>query len=383
MALLSGCSSGGSGRPAPVPTAPSASTAAAGGGTANPAPQQQRIALFGDGLVDGAGLPDDRCLACLLATNRPDLLVLDLGLGTEASDTVLGRVHDATEQRLDAVVIWVGSYDAAAGNSPQQYGANMDLLLDAFQGTRVVLLPPITVPGNRDVTPYVAVLRQVAQQRGVALTDVSTALRSPDWQSGGEWLGPNADAALAALVSSAIAPRTAATTPSTAPRKRAELIGDSLTYGAGLDPPQDLPSVLRGLRPDLDVITTAAGGQESGDALARARQFKLLHPDEAVIWLGGQDADDGVPVAQFRDNLTRLVAAMAPAKVILVTPIADYSVSATGYRPFQAATRALARQLGVPLIEAGDFPRSAYQNDGAHLDAAADAQVAALYARAL
>jgi lysophospholipase L1-like esterase len=364
------------------PSAPSPTGATPVSPSPTAAPAQQRIALLGDGLIDGNGLPDDQCLACVLAGNRQDLLVLDLGLGHDSSARVLTRFRDATEQHLDAAVIWVGTYDAAAGLSPEQYGSNMGRLLDAFKGTRVILLPPITLQGGHDAAPYVAALQSVAAQHGTAVTDIASVINGADWQSGGEDLGPNADASLAALLSTTLAP--AAASPSASPpRKRVVLIGDSLTYGSGLEPPQDLPSAVRALRPDLDVIATAVGGQESGDVLGRARQFRLLHAAVAVIWIGGQDADDGVPVSSFRDNVTRLVAALKPVTVFLVPPIADYAVSATGYVPFAAATRDLAAQLGAGLIDVGTYPRSAYQDDATHLDASSEAQVASLYAKAL
>jgi hypothetical protein len=167
------------------------------------------------------------------------------------------------------------------------------------------------------------------------------------------------------------------------PRKRVALIGDSLTYGSGLTPPQDLPSVLRSLRPDLDVISTAVGGQQSGDLLARTRQFRLLHADEAVIWIGGQDADDRVSVDTFRSNVDKLITALAPAKVVLVTPVADYAVGGTLFLPYAAATRDLAHQRGVVLIDLNNIPRSSYISDNTHLDVATEARVAALYAKAL
>jgi lysophospholipase L1-like esterase len=165
--------------------------------------------------------------------------------------------------------------------------------------------------------------------------------------------------------------------------ERVVLVGDSHSYGAGLEPPRDLPSLLRGLRPDLDVIGMGVGGQESRDALARLRQFRLVHADEAVVWLGGQDADDGVAVRDFRDTMEQLIAGLAPARIVLVTPIADYSVDPRLYVPFAAATRDLAAEHGLTLIDMGSFPRSAYQDDGVHLDAPAEVQVAQRYAKAL
>ena len=307
--------------------------------------------------------------------------ILDLGLGAESSDKVLSRDRDATEQHLAAAVVWVGTYDPAAGNSAQQYAQNMAQLLDAFRGTPVILLPPVTLPGGRSAAPYATVLQQVASQRNLGVTNLGPVLQHADWQADGRRLGANADAALATLLGTALSGVHGSV--AAPPGRRVALVGDSLTYGSELDPPQDLPSVLRSLRPDLDVIDTAAGGQESGDALARARQFRLLHADEAVVWLGTQDADDGVPVAQFRDNLTALARALAPATVILVTPVPDYSADPRAFLPYAAATRQLAAQLNVALVDLGDPPQSQYLSDGMHFDAAADAQVAAREAKLL
>jgi lysophospholipase L1-like esterase len=161
------------------------------------------------------------------------------------------------------------------------------------------------------------------------------------------------------------------------------LLGDSLTYGSGLTAPQDLPSVVRKLRPDLDVIDMAVGGQTSSDLVNRLRQFRLLHADEVVIWVGGQDADNHLTVDVFRANLDKLVSVLAPARVILVTPIADYAAGATLFLPFAAATRDFAKQRGVSLIDLDNIPRSSYQTDNTHLNAAATQRVAALCAKAL
>jgi lysophospholipase L1-like esterase len=166
-------------------------------------------------------------------------------------------------------------------------------------------------------------------------------------------------------------------------RRRVVMLGDSLTYGSGLEAPQDPPSVVRRLRPELDVIGMAVGGTASSDLVGRTRQFRLLHPDEAVIWVGSQDADEQVPLSTYRDNMEKLLAALAPARVVLVTPIADYAVGASLYVPYAAATRDLARAHNLPLVDLGSVPRSAYQADATHLDAANAARVAGMIARAL
>jgi hypothetical protein len=185
---------------------------ALGGGVAagwNVDPPQQvqhagarlRVGLVGDGLLDGSGLPDAQSLPGLLAAARPDVLIVDDGLGHEGSDKVLARVRDATEAHLDVVVLWAGSYDAAAGVSPRQYAGYVGTLLDDVKGTRVVLLPPIGLrSGGGDVAPYRAALQGVARQHGIGVTAIDAALAGADWQDGGQDLGPRANAALAGLL---------------------------------------------------------------------------------------------------------------------------------------------------------------------------------------
>jgi hypothetical protein len=162
---------------------------------------QRRAALYGDGLLDGYGLPDAQSLPVILARARPDLLVVDQGLGHETSDKLPLRVRDATEAHLDVVVVWGGSYDAAAGITADQYAISMGTLLDAFKGTRVILLPPIVMQtGGGSVAPYRAALDRVAAQHGLSVTPIDSTLAGADWQDGGQDLGPKADAALAAML---------------------------------------------------------------------------------------------------------------------------------------------------------------------------------------
>jgi len=203
LALGAGVAAGWNVAP-PQSAAPSASPAP----TPSPSPllpaasgPQRRIALYGDGLLDGYGLPDGQSLPVILARARPDLLIVDQGLGHETSDKLPLRVRDASEAHLDLLVVWGGSYDAAAGITADQYATNMGMLLDAFKGTRVILLPPIALQtGGGNVAPYGAALGRVAAQHGLSVTPVDSVLAGTDWQDGGQDLGPKADAALAAML---------------------------------------------------------------------------------------------------------------------------------------------------------------------------------------
>lgn len=180
-----------------------------------------------------------------------------------------------------------------------------------------------------------------------------------------------------------VQPQNPQTLPAVPQRRRVVLAGDSLLYGSGLEPPQDLPSALAALRPELDVIDTAVGGSGSADVLSRTRQLRLLHADEAVLWIGGQDADDKVPLAAYRANLEQIIAALSPARIVLVTPVADYATSPSGFAPYAAAVRDIAAAQHLQLVDLGSLPRGQYQADGQHLDAATDAAVARQISAAL
>ena len=182
--------------PPPSPTLP-ATGAVAGAG-------QKRVVLFGDGMVDGYGLPDGKSLPLLLARARPDLMLIDLGLSHEWSTQLVARVRDVTTAQADAVVLWTGSYDPANGVGAQQYAANVATLLDALKGTRVLLLPPVSLPTGPDVSAYAVELDRVAAQHGVQVLDATSALSAPDWLDSGQELGPRTDAALAALLAKAL-----------------------------------------------------------------------------------------------------------------------------------------------------------------------------------
>ena len=183
-------------------------------------------------------------------------------------------------------------------------------------------------------------------------------------------------------------PAPTATTPPAATlgaghRRRVALFGDSLMYGSGLDVPQDLPSVLAQIRPDLDVIDLAVGGNATTDLLSRLRQVRLLNPDAVLLWVGGQDSNDTLPVPTYKANLEKLLSALAPARVVLVTPIPDYSVSATQFAPYAAAVRDVGRAHNLTVVDLGRPLQEQYQDDGMHLDAVNDARVARLFATAL
>jgi hypothetical protein len=182
-------------------TAASRASSSPTAASTQPVAIRRRVALYGDGMLDGNGLADQQALPVLLSKARPDLLVIDLGLGHETSDKVGFRIRDATQARPDVVVVWAGSYDAAGGLSPQKYASDMGSILDALKGTQVILLPPVGLSsGGGDVTPYAVILNKVAAQHGVTVTDITEVMTRADWQDGGQDLGSKANAALAALL---------------------------------------------------------------------------------------------------------------------------------------------------------------------------------------
>jgi acyl-CoA thioesterase-1 len=132
--------------------------------------------------------------------------------------------------------------------------------------------------------------------------------------------------------------------------------GDSLTAGYGADPGQSYPDFLQR---DLDaqgyhyrVVNEGVSGNTTKDGVDRLPGVVALKPALVVVEFGGNDGLRGFKVANTRDNLGHIVAALqaAGAKVVLagITLPPDYG--ADYVNAFTANYPALAKQYHVPLL---------------------------------
>ena len=103
------------------------------------------------------------------------------------------------------------------------------------------------------------------------------------------------------------------------------VFGDSISAGYGLPLDQGwvelLKTRLKAQGYGYQVINASVSGETTAGGLARLpRALELHHPGIVIIELGGNDGLRALPIAQFRDNLTELVAlaSASGAKVLLL-----------------------------------------------------------------
>ena len=104
------------------------------------------------------------------------------------------------------------------------------------------------------------------------------------------------------------------------------VFGDSISAGYGL-PHVELGWVellktrLKAQGYGYQVVNASVSGETTAGGLARLpRALELHHPSIVIIELGGNDGLRALPIAQFRDNLSQLVAlaSASGAKVLLL-----------------------------------------------------------------
>jgi acyl-CoA thioesterase-1 len=132
--------------------------------------------------------------------------------------------------------------------------------------------------------------------------------------------------------------------------------GDSLTAGAGTDPGQSYPDYLQSA---LDrrhihyrVDNQGISGNTTKDGLQRLPEVLALHPAVVLVEFGGNDGLRGLPIADTRANLDRIVATIkdSGAQVVLagITLPPDYGPDYI--RQFNQTYTILAKKYRVPMI---------------------------------
>ncbi|MEO6816408.1 MAG: arylesterase [Edaphobacter sp.] len=132
--------------------------------------------------------------------------------------------------------------------------------------------------------------------------------------------------------------------------------GDSLTAGYGADPGDSYPDFLQA---DLDalgypyrVVNEGISGNTTKDAVARLDHILALKPAVVVVELGGNDGLRGLPIADSRANLDKIVATLkaSGAKVALagITLPPDYGPDYI--KQFDATYTLLAKKYHVPML---------------------------------
>lgn len=171
---------------------------------------------------------------------------------------------------------------------------------------------------------------------------------------------PNQPAQQSASTNSVPAAQPQAPTPppATTPDNRPIVVcfGDSLTAGYGTDPGDSYPDYLQA---DLDahgyhyrVVNEGISGNTTKDAVARLDHILALKPAVVVVELGGNDGLRGLPIADSRANLDKIVATLkaSGAKVALagITLPPDYGPDYI--KQFDATYTLLAKKYHVPML---------------------------------
>jgi acyl-CoA thioesterase-1 len=135
------------------------------------------------------------------------------------------------------------------------------------------------------------------------------------------------------------------------------VFGDSLSAAYGIGQKEGWPALLaerlRERKWDYSVVnasisgeTTAGGATRIGEAVTRAR------PAVVIVALGGNDGLRGLPVAQMRANLEKMVATAkaARAKVLVVGMRMPPNYGPRYTREFEEAFVQVAKAQGVALV---------------------------------
>lgn len=180
-------------------------------------------------------------------------------------------------------------------------------------------------------------------------------------------------------------PAAAQAAPAAAPAKGTRTVlvmGDSLSAAYGLAPAQGWVALtadkLAKARPGWKVVNASISGETTAGGASRiAAELQRHRPAVVVIELGANDGLRGLPLAQTRANLDRMVKASraAGAKVLLIGMRMPPNYGPEYTRGFEENYRVLAAQHKAALLpfllEPIALDRNAYQADNLHPTAAA------------
>ena len=184
------------------------------------------------------------------------------------------------------------------------------------------------------------------------------------------------------------------THPAAAPDHRPVIVtfGDSLSAGLGTDPGQSYPDDLQKL---LDkngysyrVVNQGISGDTTSGGVTRLDRAIALKPEIVILELGGNDGLRGVPIADIKANLEKMIVSLKKARIhILLAGITLPPNYGQDYiRPFDAMYHDLAARYHLPLIPfllKGVFEAGLVQRDGIHPTAKGNEIVAATVFHAL
>jgi acyl-CoA thioesterase-1 len=186
-----------------------------------------------------------------------------------------------------------------------------------------------------------------------------------------------------ALATSAQPARTAGTASATPAAQRTVLVmGDSLSAAYGLSASQGWVSLtaqkITKEKPGWRVVNASISGETSAGGAARiAAELRRHKPAVVVIELGANDGLRGLPLAQTRANLEKMILAAkaSKARVLLIGMRLPPNYGPDYTRGFERAFRELSQRHGTAflpfLLEPIALDDRAFQADRLHPTAAA------------
>jgi acyl-CoA thioesterase-1 len=172
LILLGACS-----RQAPAPKERPAPQAAPAPAAAPATDTRPVIAAFGDSLTAGYGVepgesyPDH--LQRLLDARGYRYRVVNLGISGDTTDGGVARLQDALLLKPKIVILELGANDGLRGLPLERTRANLDLMINAFQGAGArVVLAGMTLPRNYGaayVREFERIFRDLAGRRRTVL----------------------------------------------------------------------------------------------------------------------------------------------------------------------------------------------------------------------
>ncbi len=164
------------------------------------------------------------------------------------------------------------------------------------------------------------------------------------------------------------------------------VVGDSLSAAYGMGAREGwvtlLEERLRQKRFDDNVVNASISGETTSGGAARTPELLArTRPDIVVVALGGNDGLRGLPTAQMKDNLSRIVASAQArgARVLLVGVRVPPNYGAQYVREFEAAFADIAERHRVPLVpyilKGVGERRELMQPDNIHPSAAAQPRI--------
>ncbi|MBB3344686.1 arylesterase [Luteimonas sp. RC10] len=175
--------------------------------------------------------------------------------------------------------------------------------------------------------------------------------------------------------------------PATDPQAKTLLVmGDSLSAGYGMSAAQGwvglLAQRLQHEAPDWRVVNASISGETTAGGASRIVQAVVRErPQVVVIALGANDGLRGLPLAEARRNLARMIGASqhVGARVLLVGMRMPPNLGPDYTRGFEANYRLLANTFDVALLpfllEPVANDRANFQDDNLHPTAEAQAKI--------